>query len=572
MKRSRRIIAFRGHGAGLRKVGLAILAISVALLVLSSTTPTAVSTTPALLHQPSVSTLHSATSSPPVGGGDWPTYLQNPMRTSANSGETTLSSANARNLTTIWSYDEPTISANGSDLISAEATLANNVAYVGSWNGFETALNASTGAVLWGTYLGTDDMTGVCGAQDFGHQGVASTPTVEDGTLYVGGGDGYWYALNASTGVIEWKVLIGNITEGYYNWASPLIYDGFAYVGVSSLCDTPLVPGGLDQVNLTSHRVQNFINTTAPGVDGASVWGSPSLDPSTGTVYFATGSNTSYPPFAPMPFEPWADALVAVSAANITHVVSNWTIPLRLQAVDGDFGSTPTLFQSSNGTELVGALDKNGYFYVLNASNLSAGPLWSHLVGRIYNGAYIVGSAAFGQGLLYLQTAEPPLINGVSYSGAAWAFNPATGAVVWEQTLPGGSFGSAPAYANGLLVVGGGDDLVVLNATTGTILQSFPCTSLFLAPPTIAYDMIYAGCASGQEFAYGLPPTHSTTGGLSTLEYAAIGVVVILVLAGIAVFMRSRRKTTPARGMTPVPPPGGGKPDSGAKSGKTGNR
>jgi outer membrane protein assembly factor BamB len=572
VKRSRTSIPFRWHGTVPREVSLSVLAISIAVMVLSSTTPTVVSTISSPSDHPFDPAQQSATSSPPISGGDWPTYLQNPMRTSSSSAVTSLSSANARNLTTIWSFDEPTINHNGSNLISAETTLANNVAYVGSWNGFETALNASTGAVLWGTYLGTDDMNVVCGAQNWGTQGVASTSTVENGTLYVGGGDGYWYALNATTGVVEWKVLVGNISEGYYNWASPLIYNGFAYVGVSSLCDTPLVPGGLDQINLTSHRIQNFINTTEPGVDGASVWGSPSLDPRTGTIYFATGSNTSYPPYPPMPFEPWADAIIAVNATNITHVVSNWTIPLNLQAVDGDFGSTPTLFQSSDGTELVGALDKNGYFYVLNASDLAAGPLWSDLVARIYNGAYIVGSAAFGQGLVYLQTATPPLINGVSYAGAAWAFNPATGAVVWEQTLPGGSFGSAPAYANGLLVVAGGNDLVVLNATTGTILQSFPCTSLFFAPPAIAYNKIYEGCVSGQEFAYGIPPVHSPGTGPSTLEYAAIGVGAVLVLAGIIVFMKRRRQGTRPGAVAPVSPAGGNKLDSDAASRKAGNR
>jgi outer membrane protein assembly factor BamB len=37
--------------------------------------------------------------------------------------------------------------------------------------------------------------------------------------VYVGGGDDYWYALDASSGAILWKVYIGDSTAsgGYYN-------------------------------------------------------------------------------------------------------------------------------------------------------------------------------------------------------------------------------------------------------------------------------------------------------------------------------------------------------------------
>jgi outer membrane protein assembly factor BamB len=533
----------------------------VALLVLLSNSSTLVLTESTGGEPSRGATNTAAMPSTSPGAGNWATYLGNPARTSSNLATTTLSTADAKNITTLWTYDSPLVASNGSNLISSSATLVGNVAYFGSWNGFETALNASTGAYLWGTYLGVDDMTSVCADQDFGPQGVASSATVENGTLYVGGGDGYWYALNATTGSIEWKVLVGNIADGYYNWASPLIYDGFAYVGVSSLCDTPLIPGGLLQVNLTTHTVQNFLNTTEPGVVGSSVWGSPTLDAQTNTIYFGTGSN--WTPLAPTPPEPWADAIIAVNATNITHVVSNWTIPADQQIVDGDFGSTPTLFQSASGTELVGALDKNDYFYVLNASDLGAGALWRDQVSTSYSG-YSVGSASFGQGLIFV-AGQAVVYNGVSSPGAAWALDPATGAVVWEKPLSGGSFGSAPAYANGLLFVTGGDHFFVMNATTGAILQTFSCRTEFLAPPAIAYDKVYDGCANGQEFAFGLP-NPNTNSSVPTLEYVALGIVAVAVLVAVGVVWKRRRNqgrpiptestsdSTSSRPITPPPP------------------
>lgn len=529
-----------------------VVAAGVAVLVFLSTFSALVLAEPRVIPLISRTGIPLATSDSTPTGGTWPTFLGNPARTSSNSAATGLSSSDAKNLTTLWSYQAPLLSSNGSNLISSSSTIVDNVVYFGSWNGFETALNASTGSYLWGTFLGVDDMTSVCAGQDFGPQGVASTATVLNDTLYVGGGDGYWYVLNATTGEVEWKLFVGNIADGYYNWASPLIYDGYAYVGVSSLCDTPLIPGGLLQVNLTTHSVQNFLNTTAPGVVGSSVWGSPTLDAKTNTIYFATGSNWSA--LGPTPPEPWADAIIAVNASNITKVVSNWTIPADQQIVDGDFGSTPTLFQSSSGTPLVGALDKNGYFYVLNASDLAAGALWRDEVATPYTG-YSVGSGAFGQGMVYVASVQDDY-EGVSSPGAAWGLNASTGAVVWQRPLPGQSFGSAPSYANGLVFVTGGDHFLVLNATTGAVLQSFPCSTEFLAPSAIAYNKVYEGCANGEEYAFGLPPSSLGKAGLPIVEYAGIGVGVLIVLVAVIVLVKRRHDRAKLSRLPPSPESG----------------
>ena len=68
---------------------------------------------------------------------------------------------------------------------------------------------------------------------------------MQNHVVYVGGGDSYWYALDAYTGAILWKVFTGDTSadKGFYNWSSPLIYNGFAYIGIASNCDNPLVTG-----------------------------------------------------------------------------------------------------------------------------------------------------------------------------------------------------------------------------------------------------------------------------------------------------------------------------------------
>ena len=108
------------------------------------------------------------------------------------------------------------------------------MAYFGSWDGYEYAVNATTGSLMWRTYLGVTHYDPICIPPVIG---VSSPPTVANGVVYLGGGDSYWYALDAKTGAILWKLYIGKSTAagGNYNWAGPLILNGYAYIGVASL-------------------------------------------------------------------------------------------------------------------------------------------------------------------------------------------------------------------------------------------------------------------------------------------------------------------------------------------------
>ncbi|HYB63177.1 MAG TPA: PQQ-binding-like beta-propeller repeat protein, partial [Thermoplasmata archaeon] len=207
-------------------------------------------------------------------------------RTGANTLEHTIGVDNVATLEPIWS-----VPSNGSDF--SAPIVVNGTVYYGSWNGDEYAVNASTGTVLWQTYLGTDNSCG------YVPMGISSTPAYANGTLYLGGGDGYWYALNASTGAVDWSFLPGSLTENYYDWASALVYRSSLYIGTASCFDNPLVPASLIEVSLTSsHRVIAQFNTTPPGEIGESIWSTPALDPATNTVWVSTGNENppGYPP------------------------------------------------------------------------------------------------------------------------------------------------------------------------------------------------------------------------------------------------------------------------------------
>src|SRR5579859_4243433 len=124
-----------------------------------------------------------------VAAGDWPTFLHDPQRTAAGN-DTTISTSNASQLGLKWAFKT-------GGAIAASPTVVGNTVYVGSWDGYEYALNATTGALVWKTFLG--QTTAPCYPQ---LAGVSSAADVENGVVYVGGGDSNWYALDAATGTI----------------------------------------------------------------------------------------------------------------------------------------------------------------------------------------------------------------------------------------------------------------------------------------------------------------------------------------------------------------------------------
>src|SRR5262249_28225697 len=149
-------------------------------------------------------------------------------------------------------------------------------------------LNAANGTLLWQTYLGSTTDPNCSPTQ----AGVTSVATVQDGVVYVGGGDAYWYALDAATGAVLWNVFTGDnsISGGHYNCSSPLLYNGYAYIGIASLGDCPLVQGQLLQVSLSTHQVVNTFNVVPAGQIGGGIWTSPTVDPASNTLYVTTGT------------------------------------------------------------------------------------------------------------------------------------------------------------------------------------------------------------------------------------------------------------------------------------------
>jgi outer membrane protein assembly factor BamB len=436
---------------------------------------------------------------------DWPTYLHDGARSGAST-ESILNTVNAPTLTPKWSV------TTGQSIVAPTAVVG-GIAYVGSWDGYEYAINASTGAVVWKTNLGTTTDPNCIYPVT---AGITSGATVQNGVVYVGGGNAYWYALDAKSGAVLWSVYTGDNSPAgaHYNWSSPLIYNGYAYIGIASNCDNPLVQGQLMQVNLATHQVTNVAKFVPDGQVGAGVWTSPTVDPASNTVFVSTGTINMYT-------QTLSQAIVALDASTLA-IKSHWQLPFEVETYDSDWGTTPTLTSDSNGRQLLSLANKNGYLYTFDRNNIAAGPIWQAQLapggdcptcgdGTISSGVFVKNQTVTGPngtytGPVLFYASGNTVINGVGSQGAVRAFNPANGQLLWTHQTNGAIL-AALAYDNGLLIYGQGKTIEVTNASNGYSLFDYLYTKPLYAAPSVSMGQIFFGGTDGNEYSFGLPTT-----------------------------------------------------------------
>jgi outer membrane protein assembly factor BamB len=438
----------------------------------------------------------------------WTTFLGSNARTGYDAAETTINTTTAPNLNLHWTFSNPLHAQ-----ITAEVMAANGMLYWGSWDGVLHASNPATGKDVWKTSLAT--RPGGCSKRP---KGVISSVTVAtvpiNGTptsvVFVGSGPATLYALDALNGTIYWQTILSSDPASFI-YSSTALYQGSIYVGVASTGDCPLVQAEVARLDASTGVVQNIFKTVPDGgCIGASVWGAPAIDEQAGKIYFGTGNVDHKSCTLPMPL---GDSLIELNTADLTKVAS-WPLPKGERGQDTDYGSNPTLFQATiNGVShaMVGIVNKNGYYYALDRTNIAAGPLWNVRISvggaqpsknaTIAAGAYD-GTNLYVAGSLTMLT-DPKCI---STAGSLRALDPSTGAILWEDCLTGPVL--APVVAvPGLLIVGVGNTMIVVDSSTGNTLYSYQDTLLngnFWGAALISNGVLYEGSRSGTMFAFGL--------------------------------------------------------------------
>jgi outer membrane protein assembly factor BamB len=439
---------------------------------------------------------------------DWPAYLNGPRHRSL-SDETAIRPSNAASLRRVWHWQPPAATGDQpAAALFASPAVADGRVFIGSNTGVFYARSEATGGRLWSRNLGHVS-TLTCTAR-----GITASATVAPdasragaGTVYVTGSTNRMYALDAATGTVVWKrqlTPLSTTQNTYYGWSSPTVVAGRIYVGLSSQCDTPLVRGGVVELDQATGRVLHTYWSIRSGGVGASVWTSVAATDDGGSVFATTGNGDEIAGHD----QGDSYAIVRLDGSSLARK-DIWAVPLAGRTVDADFGGSPTLYQASlsgTATKLVAACNKNGILYAWNAMKLAAGPVWQTRIDQGSESANCLAAPVFDGTALY-QPGGPTTIAGAAVNGAVRRLDPATGDVVWETALDAQGLGSASLDASGVLAVPTFDGatatngVYLLDATSGAILARIDTARAF-AQPVFANGRLLVATVSGGLSAY----------------------------------------------------------------------
>ncbi|WP_280395872.1 PQQ-binding-like beta-propeller repeat protein [Nocardia brasiliensis] len=158
----------------------------------------------------------------PTTAGDWPMWQFDATGSRYNPHEVAITPDTVGKLQLKWAFAFPnTIAA------SSQPAVVDGTVYVGGRNGTFYALDARTGATRWAfeaeTPLGGNLPT----------FGLRDGPAVVDGVVYFGDNSARMWALDAATGRLRWVREVDEHPMAIIT-SSPLVFEGRVYVGVSS--------------------------------------------------------------------------------------------------------------------------------------------------------------------------------------------------------------------------------------------------------------------------------------------------------------------------------------------------
>lgn len=301
--------------------------------------------------------------------------------------------------------------------VRSSPTVVDGTVFVGSNDNNLYAVDTETGTKKWEFNAGGS---------------IRSSPTVVDGIVFVGSGDGNLYAVDAETGRKEWELYVNGTVH-----SSPTIVDGTVFVGSNG---DSYDNGYLSAVNAELGTQEWAFETdgnvrSSPTVVGGTVYvGSDdaniyavNMDDGTEEWSFSTGADVRSSPTV-------VDETLFVGstdhnlyAIDITTGTEQWIF----ETVD-EFKSSPTV---SNGRIFIGNHDN----YLYSFDKKTGDQLWDVKAGdNIISSPTVVNETVFF----------------ASGNGNVFALDAETEETKWVyRTLD--TFISSPTVANGIVFIGG---------------------------------------------------------------------------------------------------------------------
>lgn len=319
------------------------------------------------------------------------------------------------------------------------------------------------------------------------------------------------HAVDANSGELVWQAGVDEQPLPWYS-GTPLIHNDRVYVPIASqevgLAFNPLygcctTSGGMAAFDLNTGEKLWFVPTIDEpasqtgerwffvqeyGPSGAPVWGAPSYDTESDTLYFGTGQNYSHPT------TDTSDALFALDGLSgeilwKRQFTANdaYTAACNLMALnhpncpkptgpDVDFGA-PTLLVDTTKGKLLVAGQKSGEVHAVDAG--TGERIWTQRVGRggIIGGIHWGLAANEALGLVFAPISDKAILDfpapGVATPGL-YALDLESGEQRWHYTREGRcpdtsceyGLSAAPIATNDVVITGSMDGYLEINRAT----------------------------------------------------------------------------------------------------------
>ncbi|HKH47521.1 MAG TPA: PQQ-binding-like beta-propeller repeat protein [Thermoanaerobaculia bacterium] len=168
--------------------------------------------------------VYAASGAPELGGVRWLVRTQGPVRsTPAVSGGRIYFGSSDGNVYAVDLDGRLLWTANTGAAVSSSPAVAGDRLFVQNRKGLVLALSTADGKVLWRAQTGDDVPL------DWGYESgdmYISSPAVVEGTVLIGSGDGFLYALDAESGRGKWRAETGGRVR-----SSPAVSGGMVFAG-----------------------------------------------------------------------------------------------------------------------------------------------------------------------------------------------------------------------------------------------------------------------------------------------------------------------------------------------------